>query len=134
MIPELLKFINLLDWLPKMPTKEQLIAQGTWDPLKDKPYENRTVQASQSSNIIRSLQLMGDLEKDSRPKGQTQAGSAPQGSGSAGCRCENALQIKKEAFCVVEELVKYLGSKGHHLSHAYGIGYEYLNKTRPEIS
>jgi len=117
-----------------MATKEYLIATKQWDFFNDRPYENRTVQASQSSNIIRSLQLMDDLEKDGSTTRQSQAGCSPQGSGSAGKRCDDALQITKEAFCVVEEMVKYLESRGHHLSHAHAVGKQYLDQTRPLLS
>lgn len=121
-----------------MATKESLIAQGKWDVFKDKPYENSIVQASQSSNIFRSIQTMGDLEKDGSASGQSEARPASQGSGSTSTGSGDALQelfmTRKEAFCVVEEMVKYLGSKGHHLSHAYGVGYAYLERMRPLIS
>lgn len=130
---------NCVDFKPELsknmtPTKEQLIAQGTWDVLKDKPYENRTVQAAQSSNILRSIQSMDDLEKDRGSKGQSQAGRSLEGSGCQGQRCPDAIQMMKEAFCVVEEMVKYMESRGHHLSHAHAKGKLYLEKISPLIS
>jgi hypothetical protein len=117
-----------------MTTKEQLIAQGTWDPLKDRPYENRTVQAAQHSTFQRSVQALGDLEEDRGSQRQTEAGCSSQGCGSTCGRCQNALQVMKEAFCVVEDLVKYLERHGHHTSHAHAKGKQYLNNLRPLIS
>ena len=117
-----------------MPTKEELIAQNKWDIFKDKPYENRTVQAAQSSTLQRSIQIMGDLEEEQRSKGQSCSGCTSEGCGPTCRRRENEIQIMKEAFCVVEEMVKYMGSHGHHLSHAYSKGKAYLDNIRPLIS
>lgn len=115
-------------------TKDEMIAQGKWDIFKDKPYEDRVVQAAQFSTQQRSFQTMGDLEEDQRPKGQTKAGCSSKGCGSTCGRCKNEIQVMKEAFCVVEDMVKYLGTHGHHLSHAYSKGVSYMNNIRPLIS
>ena len=124
-----------------MASKEQLVAQGLWDVYLDKPYENRTVQASQSSNILRSIQAMGDLDQNKISRGQKEAGPAPERSGCEGSGCKDALQVKaelfmaqKEAFCVVEELIKEMAKFGHYHSHAFAVGQLYLENTRPKIS
>lgn len=121
-----------------MATKEYLIATKQWDLFNDRPYENSIVQASQSSNILRSIQSLDDMEKVWAGTGQVKARQPFKGSGSESEGSGDALQelymTRKEAFCVVEDMVKYLGSKGHHLSHAYSTGYAYLERMRPLIS
>lgn len=118
-----------------MPNKETLIAQNKWDIFKDKPYEDRTVQASQSSNILRSLQVVGDMAEDDQPKTQGRSkgdsGCPPERSGSTRKRSEYEVQVIKEAFCVVEDLLKYLADYGHHGSYAYSRGKQYLEQLQP---
>lgn len=117
-----------------MATKDYLIATNQWDLFNDRPYEDRTVQAAQHSTFLRSVQALGDLEEEQPSKGQGCTGCTPQGCGPTCPRRQNEIQMMKEAFCVVEDLVKYMGSRGHHLSHAYSKGQAYLNTIRPLIS
>lgn len=117
-----------------MGTKETLILQGHWDLFNDRPYENRTVQASQSSTLERSIQFMVDLEKEQRLKGQAETRPTSLRSGHPPQPTAAEIQIIKEAFCVIEDMVKYLGTHGHHLSVAYGKGQAYLNNNRQKIS